>query len=30
LCLLRVGYPSFPFSPEAWVDTQPQFLLTTQ
>ena len=28
LCLLRVGYPDFPFSPEVWVDTQPQFLLT--
>jgi tRNA pseudouridine38-40 synthase len=27
LCLLRVGYPEFPFSPEAWTDTQPQFLL---
>jgi tRNA pseudouridine38-40 synthase len=27
LCLLRVGYPDFPFSPEAWVDTQPQFSL---
>ncbi|MEL7333505.1 MAG: tRNA pseudouridine(38-40) synthase TruA [Cyanobacteria bacterium J06560_2] len=27
LCLLRVGYPDFPFEPEAWVDTQPQFLL---
>ncbi|MGB7485488.1 MAG: tRNA pseudouridine(38-40) synthase TruA [Phormidesmis sp.] len=30
LCLLRVGYPNFPFEPEAWVDTQPQFLLTTK
>ncbi len=29
LCLLRVGYPNFPFSPEAWVDTQPQFSLST-
>lgn len=27
LCLLRVGYPNFPFEPEVWVDTQPQFLL---
>jgi tRNA pseudouridine38-40 synthase len=27
LCLLRVGYDHFPFSPETWVDTQPQFLL---
>lgn len=29
LCLLRVGYADFPFEDEAWVDTQPQFLLTT-
>lgn len=29
LCLLRVGYADFPFSPEVWVDTQPQFLLTS-
>ena len=29
LCLLRVGYPDFPFPPEAWVDTQPQFSLST-
>jgi len=27
LCLLRVGYPHFPFPAEAWVDTQPQFSL---
>ncbi len=27
LCLLRVGYANFPFPPEAWVDTQPQFSL---
>ncbi|MGB3296921.1 MAG: tRNA pseudouridine(38-40) synthase TruA [Phormidesmis sp.] len=27
LCLLRVGYPDFPFPAEAWVDTQPQFSL---
>lgn len=26
LCLLRVGYPQFPFSPEVWFDTQPQFI----
>ena len=25
LCLLRVGYLDFPFPPEVWVDTQPQF-----
>ncbi|HEY9629041.1 MAG TPA: tRNA pseudouridine(38-40) synthase TruA [Coleofasciculaceae cyanobacterium] len=24
LCLLRVGYPEFPFSPEIWYDTQPK------
>ncbi|MEM6598349.1 MAG: tRNA pseudouridine(38-40) synthase TruA [Cyanobacteria bacterium P01_C01_bin.69] len=29
LCLLRVGYPDFPFEPEVWVDTQPQFLLSS-
>jgi tRNA pseudouridine38-40 synthase len=27
LCLLRVGYASFPFPPELWFDTQPQFSL---
>lgn len=26
LCLLRVGYSEFPFPPEAWQDTQPQFI----
>ncbi|OKH24426.1 tRNA pseudouridine(38-40) synthase TruA [Hydrococcus rivularis NIES-593] len=25
LCLLRVGYPEFPFSPDIWYDTQPIF-----
>ncbi len=25
LCLLRVGYPDFPFPSEIWFDTQPQF-----
>jgi tRNA pseudouridine38-40 synthase len=29
LCLLRIGYPNFPFAPDIWFDTQPQFLLTT-
>ncbi len=29
LCLLRVGYPVFPFHDEAWVDTQPQFSLAS-
>lgn len=27
LCLLRVGYPHFPFPESIWYDTQPQFLL---
>lgn len=27
LCLLRVGYPEFPFPPEVWYDTQPKFFL---
>ena len=26
LCLLRVGYPEFPFSRKIWFDTQPTFL----
>jgi len=25
LCLLRVGYPDFPFPPEVWFDNQPKF-----
>jgi len=29
LCLLRVGYPDFPFPPEIWYDTLPQLVLTT-
>lgn len=29
LCLLRVGYPEFPFPPEVWYDTQPKFVLPT-
>ena len=29
LCLLRVGYPEFPFPPEVWYDTQPTFGLPT-
>ena len=29
LCLLRVGYKDFPFPSEAWVDTQSQFLLSS-
>ena len=27
LCLLRVGYPQFPFPQKVWFDTQPTFLL---
>lgn len=27
LCLLRVGYPDFPFPKELWFDSQPRFLL---
>lgn len=27
LCLLRVGYPDFPFPPEVWYDTQPALTL---
>ncbi|WAL61101.1 tRNA pseudouridine(38-40) synthase TruA [Thermocoleostomius sinensis] len=27
LCLLRVGYPEFPFPRTIWYDSQPQFLL---
>jgi tRNA pseudouridine38-40 synthase len=30
LCLLRVGYPEFPFVPEVWFDTQPLFVLPTE
>lgn len=26
LCLLRVGYPDFPFAKSLWFDTQPQFI----
>ncbi|QZZ19202.1 tRNA pseudouridine(38-40) synthase TruA [Leptothermofonsia sichuanensis E412] len=29
LCLLRVGYPDFPFPPDVWFDTQPAFSLPT-
>ncbi len=29
LCLLRVGYPDFPFTPDVWFDTQPHLLLPT-
>jgi tRNA pseudouridine38-40 synthase len=28
LCLLRVGYPEFPFPSKVWFDTQPTFCLT--
>jgi tRNA pseudouridine38-40 synthase len=26
LCLLRVGYPEFPFPPEVWYDAQPKLV----
>ena len=29
LCLLRVGYPEFPFPKQVWFDTQPTFILAT-
>ena len=29
LCLLRVGYPVFPFSSRIWFDTQPNYILAT-
>jgi tRNA pseudouridine38-40 synthase len=29
LCLLRVGYPDFPFQPEVWFDTFPSLVLAT-
>ncbi|MBE9003645.1 tRNA pseudouridine(38-40) synthase TruA [Fortiea sp. LEGE XX443] len=28
LCLLRVGYPDFPFSPDIWYDTQPKLVFS--
>ena len=28
LCLLRVGYPTFPFPKQIWFDTQPTYVLT--
>lgn len=30
LCLLRVGYPEFPFPPEVWFDNQPKFTFWQQ
>jgi tRNA pseudouridine38-40 synthase len=30
LCLLRVGYPDFPFPSEVWYDTLPQLVLSTE
>lgn len=30
LCLLRVGYPDFPFPPEIWFDTQPRLVLPSE
>ncbi|MDH6059246.1 tRNA pseudouridine(38-40) synthase TruA [Chrysosporum bergii ANA360D] len=29
LCLLRVGYPDFPFPPEIWYETLPHFVFPT-
>ncbi|MCF4969506.1 tRNA pseudouridine(38-40) synthase TruA, partial [Nostoc sp. CMAA1605] len=28
LCLLRVGYPDFPFSPDVWYDTMPKLVIS--
>ena len=28
LCLLRVGYPEFPFPQEVWYDSMPKFILS--
>nr|MDZ8208163.1 tRNA pseudouridine(38-40) synthase TruA [Dendronalium sp. ChiSLP03b] len=28
LCLLRVGYPDFPFKSEIWYDTQPKLVMS--
>ena len=28
LCLLRVGYPNFPFAQEIWYDTQPKLVIS--
>jgi tRNA pseudouridine38-40 synthase len=28
LCLLRVGYQDFPFSPDVWYDTQPKLVIS--
>ncbi len=30
LCLLRVGYPDFPFAPEIWFDSQPELALPSR
>ena len=30
LCLLRVGYQDFPFSPDVWYDTQPKLVISHQ
>lgn len=30
LCLLRVGYPEFPFPPSVWYDTQPMFVFNSE
>lgn len=30
LCLLRVGYPDFPFSPNVWYDTMPKLVISQE
>ncbi|MEA5566618.1 tRNA pseudouridine(38-40) synthase TruA [Anabaena sp. UHCC 0399] len=30
LCLLRVGYPDFPFSPDVWYDTMPKLAISQE
>jgi tRNA pseudouridine38-40 synthase len=30
LCLLRVGYPDFPFPKEIWYDTLPKFVTSQE
>lgn len=30
LCLLRVGYPDFPFSPDVWYDTMPKLVISQE
>lgn len=30
LCLLRVGYPDFPFTPDVWYDTMPKLVFSQE